>query len=247
MALTVTLARVAAGGTRRGLMVERSGAERAATALTVLAAGAHRTTHYAPCGLFVQDRCDENVATQRCARRPYCNVPRNSRPAPAGSCDAATLGLSGGAPGVWGSGRRPCGAPSAIGLRASSRLQFVNTSSHRHCLYADANQVAGPSRWCVGAAATRPSTAGQSARSALDRSSEAPPTRSRTTPTPAAPHQTRHQRMFDRPLRAERRPSNSRDQTPTDITPHSLPARAGCRSHAPNPAPRGPACGRRRR
>ena len=84
MALTVTLARVAAGGTRRGLMVERSGAERA-DCPAVLAAGAHRTTHYAPCGLFVQTGA-MRMFTKRAARAaPAAVLLGAPQIAPAGS------------------------------------------------------------------------------------------------------------------------------------------------------------------
>ena len=66
LVLALVLARVAAGGTRRGLMVERSSAERA-DCPAVLAAEAHRTTHYAPCVLFVQTGA-MRVFTKRAAR-----------------------------------------------------------------------------------------------------------------------------------------------------------------------------------
>ena len=50
---TLALARVAAGGARWWLTATRSGAERA-DGPAVLAAGAHRATHYAPCGRCVR-------------------------------------------------------------------------------------------------------------------------------------------------------------------------------------------------
>ena len=66
MLFALTLARVAAGWSRRGLMVGRSGAERA-DCPAVLAAGAHRTTHYAPCGRFVRTSA-MRMLTKRAAR-----------------------------------------------------------------------------------------------------------------------------------------------------------------------------------
>ena len=80
----LTLARVGTGWTRRGLMVGRSGAERA-DCPAVLAAGAHRTTHCAPCGLFVRTSA-MRMLTKRAARAaPAAALLGAPQIAPAGS------------------------------------------------------------------------------------------------------------------------------------------------------------------
>jgi hypothetical protein len=66
----LALARVAAGAARRGLILERSGAERADCPV-VLPHGSGRRTHYAPCGRFVRTTA-ARMMTKCAARTDPC-------------------------------------------------------------------------------------------------------------------------------------------------------------------------------
>ena len=137
LALALALARVAAGGTRRGLMVERSGAERA-DCPAVLAAGAHRTTHYAPCGLFVQTGAMRMITKRAARAAPAAVLLGAPQIAPAGSrlprrwvfgvrCFGIRLSedQEPGGKGVWGPvAARLLGRRGAHGLRPA-RSAFV--------------------------------------------------------------------------------------------------------------------------
>ena len=143
----LTLARVAAGWSRRGLMVGRSGAGRA-DCPAVLAAGAHRTTHCAPCGRFVRTSA-MRMLTKRAARAaPAAALLGAPQIAPAGSR----------LPRRWVVGMRYLGPrlPQTRSLAAKARGDSVRRASvalrstglapsakrvrghaHRHCLSAE--------------------------------------------------------------------------------------------------------------
>ncbi len=115
----LTLARVAVGWSRRGLMVGRSGAGRA-DCPAVLAAGAHRTTHYAPCGLFVRTSA-MRMLTKRAARAAPVPALRSSAPhkspPPGCACRDAVSSVCV-AQGAAGAGVTGAGVSTGAGVRS---------------------------------------------------------------------------------------------------------------------------------
>ena len=103
LAWVLALARVAAGAARRGLNLERSGAERADCPV-VLARGSGRRTHYAPCGRFVRTTAARMMT--KCAART------DPRAALLGAPEIAPAGLR--LPRRWASGVRDAGAQTPL-------------------------------------------------------------------------------------------------------------------------------------
>ena len=149
--LALALARVAAGGARRGLMLARSGAERADYPV-VLGPGSGRITHCAPCGRSVQT--DAARMRTKCAARTDPGSALRGAPeiAPAGLrlprrwvCGVRGVGLRAPIPGpdiahTMGSAAEACGDPVQRASGALRRTglapsaQRVRHHAHRHCL-----------------------------------------------------------------------------------------------------------------
>ncbi len=128
----LAVARVAAGAARRGLILERSSAERADCPV-VLARGSGRRTHYASCG-----RCVRTAAarmTTKCAART------DPRAALLGAPEIAPTGLR--LPRRWACGFRDVGARVSLQL-APTQHAGVTGPGVWH-----SNQVAGSGRRCV--------------------------------------------------------------------------------------------------
>ena len=146
----LTLARVAAGAARRGLILERSGAERADCPV-VLARGSGRRTHYAPCG-----RCVRTTAAKMMTK---CAARTAPRAALLGAPEIAPAGLR--LPRRWASGLRDVGVrtspqrarpnrPGVAGGCAGSLEAVAHAAESRA-----PTTVVAPARWCVTTASAR--------------------------------------------------------------------------------------------
>ena len=194
----LTVARVAAGAARRGLILERSGAERADYPV-VLPHGSGRRTHYAPCGRFVRTTAAKMMT--KCAARTDPCGPLLGAP------EIAPAGLR--LPRRWASGVRAVGArvpPQRAPTRSAGvtggctgQLEAV---AHAAESRAPATGVA-PAPWCAATASARGCKRhGADARRAGPGSGTAPAETRRGCTAPAEFRTTakRRKRTFKQPV-----------------------------------------------